>query len=105
VGDERAAEGVEHLQAAALELIAAARAFLDVAEDVVTDPERVSGAVASLATIIDLAGRGRRPPAADRAGAGDRMRPQADDTEQPGPPAGHERDDTGVRRIRRIDVT
>jgi hypothetical protein len=36
--DERAAEGLEHLQAAALELIAAARAFLDVAEDVVREP-------------------------------------------------------------------
>ena len=36
--DERAAEGLEHLQAAALELIAAARAFLDVAEEVVREP-------------------------------------------------------------------
>jgi hypothetical protein len=36
--DDRAAEGLEHLQAAALELIAAARAFLDVAEDVVREP-------------------------------------------------------------------
>ena len=33
---EHAAEGLEHLQAAAVELIAAARAFLAVAEDLVT---------------------------------------------------------------------
>jgi hypothetical protein len=32
---EHAVEGLEHLQAAALELIAAARAFLDAAEDLV----------------------------------------------------------------------
>ena len=33
-----ATEGLEHLQAAALELIAAARSFLDVVEGVVRDP-------------------------------------------------------------------
>jgi hypothetical protein len=38
MNDERAHEMVEHLQAAALELIEAARAFLDVAEDMVKDP-------------------------------------------------------------------
>lgn len=32
---DHAQEGLEHLQTAALELIAAARAFLDVAEDLV----------------------------------------------------------------------
>ena len=36
--DDRVKEGVEHLQAAALELIAAARVFLDIAEDAVKDP-------------------------------------------------------------------
>jgi len=36
---ERAGEALEHLQAAAHELIAAARAFLDVAEEVVEDPK------------------------------------------------------------------
>lgn len=38
---ERAREGLEHLQAAARELIAAARAALDVAEDIVDDPSLV----------------------------------------------------------------
>jgi hypothetical protein len=41
VNDERAAAGAEHLQTAALEMISAARAFLDVAEDVVTNNDRV----------------------------------------------------------------
>ncbi|MBV9412351.1 MAG: hypothetical protein JO148_12195 [Acidimicrobiia bacterium] len=36
--EEKAHEVVEHLQAAALELIEAARAMLDVAEDMVKDP-------------------------------------------------------------------
>jgi hypothetical protein len=38
VNEEKAHEVVEHLQAAALELIEAARAMLDVAEDMVKDP-------------------------------------------------------------------
>lgn len=36
--DERAMEAVLHLQQAALEMIAAARAVLDVAEELVRDP-------------------------------------------------------------------
>jgi hypothetical protein len=36
--DDKVKEGVEHLQNAALELIAAARIFLDIAEEVVRDP-------------------------------------------------------------------
>ena len=43
--DARVAEGVEHLQRAAREMIAAARTFLDVVEDVVGD----NAAVASVA--------------------------------------------------------
>ena len=38
MNEERAHEVVEHLQAAALELIEAARAALDVAEELVKDP-------------------------------------------------------------------
>lgn len=57
MNDERAREGIEHLQAAALEMIAAARAFLDVAEDLVRDPSGLAH-VADLAA--DLVG-GRKP--------------------------------------------
>lgn len=51
--DERAAEGVEHLQAAARELLAAARSFLDVVEDVVEDRARFADA----ATVVGEAVR------------------------------------------------
>jgi len=53
-GEDRAAEAVAHLQTAAREMIAAARAFLDVAEEVVESP--VSGE-ALLGTLADLARR------------------------------------------------
>src|SRR5262245_60689096 len=49
--DERAARGVEHLQAAAMEMIAAARAFLDVVEDVVADPEKVADVVSAVSSV------------------------------------------------------
>lgn len=76
MNEQRAREGVEHLQAAALEVIAAVRAFLDVAEDVVRDPAQVTGLVQDLAD----AGRAAARPA----------------------PQGGEREegDSGVTRIR-----
>ncbi|HKX69835.1 MAG TPA: hypothetical protein VJM75_01345 [Acidimicrobiales bacterium] len=52
---DRAREGVEHLQAAARELIHAARAVLDVAEDLVDDPDAVAavaGAVGALGDVV-----------------------------------------------------
>lgn len=48
MSDDRARQGVEHLQAAAIEMIAAFRAFLDVAEEVVRDPSAVTAFAASL---------------------------------------------------------
>lgn len=50
--DPRAADGVEHLQSAARELVAAARSFLDVVERVVEDDERFTGAAGSLAEMV-----------------------------------------------------
>ncbi len=47
--DERAREAIEHLQRAALELIAAARAVLDVAEDLVKDPAPIVAMAAAAA--------------------------------------------------------
>ena len=52
MNDERARQGVEHLQAAAVEVIAALRAFLDVAEEVVRDP---SGAAALASSLLETA--------------------------------------------------
>lgn len=51
MSEQRAAEGLEHLQAAALELLAAARAFLDVAEDLVRDPGAAATVVHAAATL------------------------------------------------------
>lgn len=47
--DDAAARGVEALQAAAREMITAARAALDVAEDLVSDPGAAGGALAVFA--------------------------------------------------------
>jgi hypothetical protein len=51
----RARESVEHLQAATRELIAAARAGLDVAEEVVNDPEAAAAVVRTLSSVGELA--------------------------------------------------
>lgn len=47
-------DGVAHLQKAALEMIAAARAFLEVAEKVVENPETVRNAVATVGTLAKM---------------------------------------------------
>jgi hypothetical protein len=45
VAQDRAREGLDHLQNAARELIAAARAALDVAEDLIDDPDTITSVV------------------------------------------------------------
>lgn len=56
MSDEPAKEAVEHLQNAALEMIRATRAFLDMAEELVADP----GPLLALAHAVgELAARGR----------------------------------------------
>jgi hypothetical protein len=62
MNDERAVEGLEHLQNAALELIEAARAFLDVAEDLVRDPAAATTIVHAAATLGRLVATGPVPP-------------------------------------------
>ena len=65
----RAKQGVEHLQAAAIEMIAAFRAFLDVAEEVVRDPSAVTAFATSLVeTAKAAAPSGATDPAADAPG-------------------------------------
>lgn len=80
---DKAAEALAHLQAAALELVAAARAALDVVEDAVSDPEKLAPLVSVVADV------------ARRAGAAWPGGPAA-------PPRPDERgpDDPGVERIR-----
>jgi hypothetical protein len=46
---EKAAEALEHMQAAALQMIAAARAVLDIAEEMVKDPAPLLAAAAATA--------------------------------------------------------
>lgn len=60
MNDERAAEGLDHLQAAALEMIKAARAFLDVAEDLVADRDKVAEVVSALGAVADVTTRAVR---------------------------------------------
>ena len=45
-------EGVEHVQRAAREMIKAARSFLDLVEEVVDDPDRITEAAASVADMV-----------------------------------------------------
>jgi hypothetical protein len=73
--DERLQEGFQHLQAAALEMIAAARALLDVAEEVVRDPGDLVQRASSLAAMAE------------------RLRPS-------GPHGTADRSETRVQRIR-----
>jgi hypothetical protein len=63
---DRAREGIQHLQAAARELIHAARALLDVAEDLVDDPAAIATLAGALGAIGDAAhGRATTPAAAE----------------------------------------
>jgi hypothetical protein len=60
-GDDRAAAGLAHLQAAARELIEAARAVLDVASDLVEDPKAVTAVADTLGSLVRTAATaGRR---------------------------------------------
>ena len=70
-GDDRASEGLAHLQAAAREAIAAARAFLDVADELVGDPAAVSAVVDAVGSAVRVAARKGREAAGQRSGAED----------------------------------
>ena len=74
--EERAHEVVEHLQAAALELIAAARAALDLAEELVKDPTDVVVLASALASRVAAPGPPRAPASSTAAGDGGSARVQ-----------------------------
>jgi hypothetical protein len=79
--EDLARAGVEHLQAAAREMIRATRSLLDAAEELVEDPAAVQNLVGTIATVAQAAaGRLRRD-------AG-------------GPEDGDDGDDGHVQRIR-----
>lgn len=71
MNEDRAREGVEHLQTAAIEVIAAVRAFLDVAEAVVRDPTAAANAAS---TLFDVA----RSTAAAAGAPGDPSAPSSE---------------------------
>lgn len=48
MNEDRAREAIEHFQAAALEMIAALRATLDVVEELVKDPHSAAGALGGI---------------------------------------------------------
>lgn len=61
--DELARAGLEHLQAAAREVIAATRSLLDAAEEVIDDPAAVQQVVHTLGGLAQLAARRLRSEA------------------------------------------
>jgi len=63
-----AQDGLNHLQAAAREMIAAARAFLDAAEAVVEDPQQVTQAVGVVGSFVKAASAAVQPTARDADG-------------------------------------
>jgi hypothetical protein len=73
---DRAAEGLDHLQTAAREMIAAARAFLDVVEEMVDDRDAVSSVVEAVTSVAQGAVRAVRDA---RPGEGG----QTDDPDDP----------------------
>ncbi|MHB8669328.1 MAG: hypothetical protein ACYDAD_02015 [Acidimicrobiales bacterium] len=104
---EVAESALPHLQNAALELIAAARAFLDAAEEAVRDPAEVAEVLNGLAGLLGgsrVATAGRREAAAEAsAEAGAETGPEA---AEPGPDAARRpRGGARARKIERIQVS
>jgi hypothetical protein len=60
MGDPRVQAGLEHLQRAAHEVIAASRALLDVAEELVEDPKAAGSLVDMLGSLASMARPGGR---------------------------------------------
>jgi hypothetical protein len=53
--DDKVQQGLEHLQAAAREMIQATRSLLDAAEELVEDPKAVQGLIGTLGTLAQAA--------------------------------------------------
>jgi hypothetical protein len=69
--DDRAAEGLAHLQAAAREMLAAARAMLDVVEGLVEDPKAVTALVDTVGAVVRDAAKSALAAPPKPAGDGD----------------------------------
>lgn len=69
--NERAKQALEHMQQAALQMIAAARAVLDIAEEMVKDPAPLIAAAAATAEAATAAGARLVDPAGHPNGNGE----------------------------------
>jgi hypothetical protein len=98
---DKAREGLEHLQAAARELIQAARAMLDVAEDLVNDPETVASVAGTVGALGDLVRHRAGGPArrSEPGEPGEHGEPDA------AAPAGAQRGRDGSQPVQRITVS
>jgi hypothetical protein len=83
INDDRTREGLDHLQAAAIEAIAATRAFLDVAEELVRQPEALGEVVRTVQALALTALRREEPSAPAPVAAERRERPDDDDGPSP----------------------
>ena len=72
---DRTGEAVEHLRAAAHEMIGALRGMLDVAEELVDDPKAGEAVVETVTALADAARRGTRAAIRDATGADDGRSP------------------------------
>jgi hypothetical protein len=100
VSDDRATEALEHLQRAALEMIQAARAALDLVEDVVTDPSSLLSFAAEVGHLAHAVMTAAADGAAATSGADFTGAAAASDgaAPPPGPPHRHP-SRRGVERI------
>lgn len=95
--DPRVQAGLDHLQRAAREVIAASRALLDVAEELVDDPRAAASLADVLGSLGGLAARGRSwTGTGGGAGGSDRLHPDVD---------GDEDDGDGGPGVQRIPVS
>jgi hypothetical protein len=69
--EDKVHEGIEHLQAAAREMIQATRSLLDAAEELIDDPRSVQDLVGSLAHAAQAAASRFRPGPAPPGDDGD----------------------------------
>ena len=108
-----AADGADHLQRAAREVIGAARSFLDAVEELVEDRERLSGVAERIAgAVSDLVDRSSsRSPwgdVEDLFGADEEADEDPDDGSDDGegatPDDAAAQEDPGDRKVRRIRV-
>ena len=95
--EDSAADGVEHLQVAAREMLAAARSFLDAVEVVVGDRDKMSSVVSVVTDLFETAGASLASIGADR--------PRHANGTASGPAAGTATSQPGAgSRVRRVVV-